>query len=204
MQVSAQGELKRLRCQPPFEPALGLAQLCVRIQPRRDNLMGGWGRPHKIVRDGGWIDYSYGKSRGDSDKGELVDNSYWQNRGYRVSGGAKNSRPKEVVPRVLEPWAPDSLKDFDARIKAAVSQQLGKAAVQPAKAQDAKKDLKKEKKEDWCCPCGFKNFGFRADCKECGQSKQEAEAEAPGVMEVDCGSVKADRQRRSPRSSGTS
>ena len=143
-----------------------LAQLCVRIQPCRDNLMGGWGRSRKIVRDGGWIDYSYGKGRGDSAKGEWVDNSYWQNRGYRGSGGAKNNRPNEVVPRVLEPWAPDSMKDLDARIKAAVSQQLGKAAVQPAKAQDAKKDNKKEKKEVWCCPCGFKNFGFRADCKE--------------------------------------
>ena len=175
-----------------LESAWGpLAQLCVRIQPRRDNLMGGWGRPQKIVRDGGWIDYSYGKGRGDSAKSGWGDHSYWQNRGYRGSGGAKNNRPKEVAPRKLEPWTPDSQKDLDARIKAAVSQQLGKAAVQPAKAQDAKKDNKKEKKEDWCCPCGFKNFGFRADCKECGQSKQEAEAEA-GVMQVDCGLAKPD------------
>ena len=99
MQVSAQGELKRLRCQLPFEPALGLALFCVRIQPRRDNLMGGWGRPQKIVRDGGWIDYSYGKGRGDSAKSGWGDHSYWQSRGFRDSGGAKNNRPNEVVPR---------------------------------------------------------------------------------------------------------
>ena len=101
MQVSAQGELKRLRCQLPFEPALGLAQFCVRIQPRRDNLMGGWGRPQKIVRDGGWIDYSYGKGRGGSAWGGRGEYSSWQNRGDRGSGGAKNNRPKEVAPREL-------------------------------------------------------------------------------------------------------
>ena len=192
MQVSAQGELKRLRCQLPFEPALGLAQFCVRIQPRRDNLMGGWGRPQKIVRDGGWIDYSYGKGRGDSAKSGWGDHSYWQSRGFRGSGGAKNNRPNEVVPRSMPPWTAVFQKTLDAMVKAAVGQQQGKTAAQPVKAQGAKKDTKKEKKEDWCCPCGFKNFGFRADCKECGQPKQEAEAEEPGGMEVDCGSVKAD------------
>ena len=58
---------------------------------------------------------------------------------------------------------------------------------------DAKKDTKKEKKkEDWCCPCSFSNFGFRADCKDCGQPKQEGEAEAQEVMELDCSPVKAD------------
>ena len=181
-----------MRCQLPFEPALGLAQLCVRIQPRRDNLMGGWGRPQKIVRDGGWIDYSYGKGRGDSAKSGWGDHSYWQSRGFRGSGGAKNNRPNEVVPRSMPPWTAGFQKTLDAMVKAAVGQQQGKAAAQPVKAQGAKKDTKKEKKEDWCCPCGFKNFGFRADCKECGQPKQEAEAEEPGGMEVDCGSVKAD------------
>jgi len=92
----------------------------------------------------------------------------------------------------MPPWTAGFQKTLDAMVKGAVGQQQGTTAAQPVKAQGAKKDTKKEKKEDWCCPCGFKNFGFRADCKECGQPKQEAEAEELGGMEVDCGSVKAD------------
>jgi hypothetical protein len=88
-------------------------------------------------------------------------------------------------------WTAGLQKTLDAMVKAAIGQQQGKAGSPPAKAQDAKKDTKKDKKEDWCCPCGFKNFGFRADCKECGEPKQEAEA-AGGVMEVDCGLAKPD------------
>jgi hypothetical protein len=77
--------------------------------------------------------------------------------------------------------------------KAALGQQQGKVGPQAAKAPGAKKDSKKErKKDDWCCPCGFTNFGFRADCKECGQPQQVVEAEKPGGMEVDCSTVKAD------------
>ena len=192
MQVSAQGELKRLRCQPPFEPALGLAQLCVRIQPRRDNLMGGWGRPHKIVRDGGWIDYSYGKGSGGSNKSGWDGEQHWQNRGGRGSWGAKGTWPKTAAPKKLSPWTPELQKILDAAVKAAVGQHQGKAGTPPAKAQDAKKDKKDKRKDDWCCPCGFTNFGFRADCKECSQPKQEAEAGKAEGMEVDCSTVKAD------------
>ena len=161
--------------------------------------MGGWGRPQKIVSDGGWIDYSYGKGSGDAAKGGWDDSKHWQNRGDRGSGGAKNSRSKGGAkgggkggaPRGMPAWTAGLQKTLDAMVKAAVGQQQGKAGTPPAKAQDAKKDTKKDRKEDWCCPCGFKNFGFRADCKECGEPKQEAEA-AGGVMEVDCGLAKPD------------
>jgi hypothetical protein len=83
-------------------------------------------------------------------------------------------------------------KILDAAVKAAVGQNQGKAGMPPGKAQDAKKDKKDKRKDDWCCPCGFTNFGFRADCKECGQPKQEDETEKAGGMEVDCSAVKAE------------
>jgi hypothetical protein len=83
-------------------------------------------------------------------------------------------------------------KILDAAVKAAVGQHQGKAGTPPAKAQDAKKDKKDKRQDDWCCPCGFTNFGFRADCKECSQPKQEAEAGKAEGMEVDCSTVKAD------------
>ncbi len=41
----------------------------------------------------------------------------------------------------------------------------------PDKAQDAKKDAKKK---SWDCPCGYTNFGFRTECKDCSKSKGEA------------------------------
>jgi hypothetical protein len=82
-------------------------------------------------------------------------------------------------------------KVVDAAVKAAVGQNQGKAGVPPGKAQDGKKDKKDKKKDDWCCPCGFTNFGFRADCKECGQPREPGTEKAEG-MEVDGNAVKVD------------
>jgi hypothetical protein len=154
--------------------------------------MGGWGNPRKIVRDGGWIDYSYGKGRNDSNVSGWDGEQHWQSRGGRGSWGAKGTWSKPAAPRQLSPWTPEMQKKLDAAVKAAVGQNLGKAGMPPGKAQDAKKDKKDKRKDDWCCPCGFTNFGFRADCKECGQPKQEDETEKAGGMEVDCSAVKAE------------
>jgi hypothetical protein len=154
--------------------------------------MGGWGRPQKIVSDGGWIDYSYGKGRGGSNKSGWDGEQHWQSRGGRGSWGAKGAWSKAAAPKKLSPWTPEMQKILDAAVKAAVGQNQGKAGMPPGKAQDAKKDKKDKRKDDWCCPCGFTNFGFRADCKECGQPKQEGETEKAGGMEVDCSAVKAE------------
>jgi hypothetical protein len=71
--------------------------------------------------------------------------------------------------------------------------QHGGPAVQPSKAQDAKKDAKK--KACWDCQCGFSNFGFRTECWKCekpmgGNSPGGGGAQAPAVMEVDGGAAK--------------
>jgi predicted nucleic acid-binding Zn-ribbon protein len=81
---------------------------------------------------------------------------------------------------------------LDAAVKAAVGQNPGKAGVSPGKPQDGKKDKKDKRKDDWCCPCGFTNFGFRADCKDCGKPKTQDETEGEGGMDVDCNPVKAE------------
>jgi hypothetical protein len=96
-------------------------------------------------------------------------------------------------------------KVVDAAVKAAVGQNLGKAGTPPGKVQDAKKDKKDKRKDDWCCPCGFTNFGFRADCKECGQPKEPGTEKTEG-MEVDGNPVKVDppeKVAKELRSSGT-
>jgi hypothetical protein len=77
---------------------------------------------------------------------------------------------------------------------AAMQKAMSLCTGDPVRAQDAKKDTKKK---SWDCQCGFTNFGFRTECKDCGGTKAEASpveggAHAPGVMEVDCGPAKAD------------
>ena len=96
--------------------------------------------------------------------------------------------PKAAAPKKLSTWTPELQKMLDAAVKAAVGQHQGKAGAPPGK--DAKKD-KRDKKDNWCCPCGFANFSFRADCKECEQPKQEEGVKVEESMEVE-GSAKAD------------
>ena len=106
--------------------------------------MGGWGNPRKIVRGGGWIDYSYGKGRNDSNVSGWDGEQHWQSRGGRGSRGAKGTWPKQ-----LPPWTQEMQKMLDAAVKAAVGQNPGKAGVSPGKPQDGKKDKKDKRKDDW-------------------------------------------------------
>jgi hypothetical protein len=150
-----------------------------------------WSGSYQNVSNGGWIDYGNGRGRGGAAAGGKGGGRPWQDRGDRGSWGAKDSRPKDVVPACLKAWTAGMEKQMAALMKA--HGQQGGPATQPAKAQVVKKDAKK--KGNWDCQCGFNNFGFRAECLKCGSpmtviSPGGGEAQAAAVMEVDGGEEK--------------
>ncbi len=57
-----------------------------------------------------------------------------QNRGDRVSRGAKDARPKEVAPAFLKTWIAEQTKKMDASL-AAMAKALGQHGEGPANKQ---------------------------------------------------------------------
>jgi len=112
-----------------------------------------WSGSYQNVSNGGWIDYGNGRGRGGAAAGGKGVGRPWQDRGDRGSWGAKDSRPKDVVPAYMKAWTAAMEKQMVTLLKA--SGQQGGPAKQPAKAhddrkvkaQDAKKDAKK--KANW-------------------------------------------------------
>ena len=131
-----------------------------------------WGRTKKNARNGGWVDYSNGKGSGGNAAGGGGGQRAWSNRGD--SWGAKDARPKEVVPAFLKTWTAEQTKKMDASL-AAMAKALGQHGEGPAKKQ-GDKDTK------WGCPCGFVNFGFRLQCKTCEKPRSEVSPSGGGAQ----------------------
>ena len=114
-----------------------------------------WSGSYQNASNGGWIDYGDGMGRGGAGAGGKGRGRQWQDRGGRGSWGAKDSRPKDVVRAYMKAWAAAMEKQMATLLEASgqgpATQPAKAHDVKKGKAQDAKKDAKKEKnKEDWC------------------------------------------------------